>query len=145
MSPSVLTGRAGRRAVGLVVGSSVLLTAALVGTIAVVSTGAAGIGERAAFYVLAAAVVFVSLVIGFEEEEFDGRTILLSTAGLAGILGILIALVFEGLVYTLRYPATVLTSRLLLYLLAVGVVCTGLVYWGLRHWREFLPNHPDEL
>lgn len=143
MELSALDGSAFRRAAALVIASSVLLTAALIGVIAVVSVGVEGFVGRVPFYFLAAAIVFVSLVIGFEEQEFDGRTILLSTAGLSGILGILIALVFEGLVYTLHYPAAVLTSRLLLYLLAVGVVCTGLVYWGLRHWREFLPNHSE--
>lgn len=141
MESSALRESAFQRAVALVVTSSVLLTTALIGIIAVFSEGVAGFGGRVPVYFLAAAIVFVTLVIGFEGQAFDGRTILLSTVGLAVVLGILVALVGEGLVYALRYPAAVLTSRLLLYLLATGVICTGLVYWGLRHWREFLPTH----
>ncbi|WP_331235130.1 hypothetical protein [Natronorarus salvus] len=131
------------RAVALVVVSSVALTTALIGIIAVFSGAVDGIGGRAPLYFLVTAVAFVALVIGFEKEALDGRTILLSTAGLSVVLGVLTVLVGEGLVYTLRHPASVLTSRLLLSLLAVGVICTGLVYWGLRHWREFLPHHPE--
>lgn len=140
MELSALRGSAFRRAVGLVIASSVLLTAALIGVIGVVSEGIEGFVGRIPVYFLAAAIVFVSLVIGFEEQEFDGRTILLSTAGLAVVLGTLVAFVGEGLVYAVRRPEAVFTSRLLLSLLATGVICTGLVYWGLRHWREFLPE-----
>lgn len=140
MEPSALKESAFQRAVALVITSSILLTVALIGVVAVFSEGVGGFGGRIPFYFLAFAIVFVSLVIGFEEQAFDGRTILLSTVGLSIVLGVLVVLVGEGLVYAFHYPAAVLTSRLLLYLLATGVICTGLVYWGLRHWREFLPD-----
>lgn len=143
MAPSVPRESALRRGRALVIGSSGLLTAALIGIIAVVSSGIEGFGGRVPFYLLASAITFVVLVVGFEEREFDGQTILLSTVGLTAVLGVLVALVGEGLVYTFRHPAAVLTSRLLLYLLATGIVCTGLVYWGLRHWREFVPDQPQ--
>ncbi len=140
MVPSLSPGSSVHRAVGLVVGSSVVLTTALIGLIAVSSGSVEGIRGRVPLYFLAAAIAFVSLVITFEKEAFDGRTILSATAGLSVVLGIVVAFVGEGFVYTVRYPTAVLTSRLLLSLLSIGVICTGLVYWGLRHWREFLPE-----
>jgi hypothetical protein len=142
MSPSWTS--APQRAVALVTGSSLLLTVALIGLLAALSGEVEGVGGRVPFYFLVTAVVFVSLVVGFEvgfeEQAFDGRTILLSTLGLSVVLGTLAAFVGEGLVYTTRDPTAVLVPRLLLSLLAIGVLSTGLVYWGLRHWREFLPE-----
>lgn len=126
------------RAITLVVGSTVLLTMALLGVVAAVTGRLVGYGTRLPVYFLGGAVLFVVLVFQFERREYDGRTTIRSTAGLAVVGTVLLFLIGEGAVYVVSYPGQILASQLVIYLLAVGVVCTGLVYWGLNHWREYV-------
>jgi len=127
-----------KKAVALVIGSTVLLTMALLGVVALVTQQMVGYGARLPVYALGGSVLFVLLVFEFERREFDGRTIILSTVSLAVVGLVLLFFMGEGAVYVISHPDRILASRLVLYLLAVGVVCTGLVYWGLSHWREFV-------
>lgn len=124
--------------IALVVGSTLLLTTALLGVVSIVTASEVGYGARVPVYVLGGSVLFLVLVFRFERRGLDGRTIILSTVGL-GLLGTLfLSLVGEGAVYAVSYPDRVLASQLVLYLLAAGAVCTGLAHWGLNHWREFV-------
>lgn len=127
-----------RRATVLVVTSTVLLTLALFGLVAVLRGRLVGHVGRLPLYLFGASVVFVALVFTFERRGFDGRRIILSTVGLTLVGGSLLFLVGEGTVYVLTYHEEVFATQLVLYLLSIGLVWTGIVYWGLSHWREFV-------
>lgn len=125
------------KAVGLIGVSTLLLTLAFLGVLAIVSGGNSGIEDRMPLYLLLAAAVFVTFIVLLEQRDFDGRTVLVSTSSIAIATGALSWLVGEGLVYTFERPGEVLASRTVVYLLAAAVACTGLFYWTLNHWREF--------
>ncbi|MFC5972172.1 hypothetical protein ACFPYI_12600 [Halomarina salina] len=127
-----------QRAVALVVGSTVLVTLALLGIVAILRGQVVGQGGRLPIYLFGSSVVFVALVFTFERRGFDGRRIITSTLGLTLVGGTLLFLVGEGTVYVLTYYEEVFSTQLVLYLLSIGLVWTGIVYWGLSHWREFV-------
>lgn len=126
-----------RRAVALVAAATVVLTAAFVGVVALVKGRAHGVGGRVPFYVLGGAVIFVTTLVLLESPMEGGLPILTSTLGVSAVGFALIALGGEGLVYAFNYPGSVFGSSLVVYFLAAALVCTGTVYWGLNHWREF--------
>jgi len=126
------------RVVALVVASTLVLTTALLGAVAFATATASGAPTRLPYYVLGGAVLFVALVFQFERRAFDGRTVILASGGLAVVGTGLLVLVGEGAAYVAAHPNRVFSSQPVLYLLAVGVCCTGLAHWGLNHWREFV-------
>lgn len=126
-----------RRVVALVVAATVVLTAAFVGVVALVKGLAHGVGGRVPFYVLGGAVVFVATLFLLENPMEGGLPILTSTVAVSAVGFALIALGGEGVVYAITYPHQVFGSSLVVYFLAAALVCTGTVYWGLNHWREF--------
>lgn len=128
-------GYAARAAV-LVVACTLVLTASFVGVLALID-GSPDFGSRLPVYVLAMAVAFVAAVFLAERRTASGRDILVTAAGVALAVFVLIALGGEGIVYAVRYPDRVIASDLLLYFVAAGLIGTGLGYWGVRHWREF--------
>lgn len=129
------------RLAALVAASTVVLAAAFVGVLAVLAGDVAGFGTRLPVYVLAMAVAFVTTVVYVERgagpPAADGRAVLATTAGVACLTFLVVALFGEGVTYAVRYPGRVLASTRLLYVLAGGLLATGLGYWALRHWREF--------
>lgn len=126
------------RAALLVVVSTAVVTAAFIGVVALVTGGASDVSARLPFYVLVMAVVFVAFVFLIDSRGSDGQTVIISSIGVA-LLGFLIVLLSgEGFVFLLTNPDEVLASQLIVYLVSAGLVCTGLAYWGLRHWREFV-------
>jgi hypothetical protein len=126
-----------RRVVALVAAATVVLTAAFVGVVALVKGRAHGVGGRVPFYVLAGAVVFVTTLVVLEDPMEGGLPILTTTVAVSVVGFALVALGGEGLVYAFSYPGKVFGSSLVVYFLAAALVCTGTVYWGLNHWREF--------
>jgi hypothetical protein len=82
--------------------------------------------------------VFVVAVLALDDRDADGRVTLASTVGLAVLAFLLALFAGEGLLNVLRNPGTILTSKLLAYLLAAGLICTGFGFWLLRHWREYV-------
>ena len=135
-------GRAARLG-GVVLASTLVLTAAFVGVLALVSGGNDGVGGRLPGYVLAMAVAFVGFVVAAEQRiddrpgPVDGRRVIVTAGGFALTVFVTVALSGEGVVYALRNPGRVVASEVFLYFLAAGLIGTGLGYWGLRHWREF--------
>jgi len=125
------------KAVALVGASTLLLTMAFLGVLAVLQGGNPGIGGRVPIYLLLAAAVFVTFVVLLEQRDLDGRTVLVSTTSLAVATGILAWLIGEGLVYVWNARGSIVASHLIVYLVAAAVACTGLFYWTLNHWREF--------
>ena len=126
------------RAVALVGVSTAVVTAAFIGVVALFTGEAVNVTDRLPFYVLVMAVVFTAFVFLIDSRASDGATVIISSVGV-GLMGFLIVLLAgEGTVFLLREPDALLASQLIVYLVSAGLVCTGLAYWGLRHWREFV-------
>lgn len=126
------------KAVALIAVSTLLLTAAFLGVLAIVADGGnPDIEDRAPVYLLLAAAVFVTFIVLLEQRDLDGRTVLVSTTSISVATGALVWLVGEGLMYLYLNHENVIASQLIVYLVAAAVACTGLFYWTLNHWREF--------
>lgn len=126
------------RAVVIVGLSTAVVTAAFIGIVAMISGGAANVTARLPFYVLVMAVVFTAFVFLIDARASDGATVIVSSIGVA-LLGFLVVFLSgEGVVFLFNNPDALLASHLIVYLVSAGLVCTGLAYWGLRHWREFV-------
>lgn len=120
-----------------------VLTAAFVGVVALVSGQAAGVESRLQFYILAGAVAFVGSLIVLEESRHQGKTVILGAVG-TGIVGlVLVGLGSEGVQYAMAEPETVLSSSLLVYLVAAALIASGLGYWSVRNWRLLGQRIPD--
>ena len=120
-----------------------VLTAAFVGVVALVSGHAAGVGGRLQFYILAGAVAFVGSLIVLDESRHREKTVILGAAG-TGIAGlVLVGLGSEGVMYAVSAPETVLSSSLLVYLVAAALIASGLGYWSVRNWRTLGQQLPD--
>lgn len=124
-------------AVGLITASTLLVTSSLVGILALTEGLVGGLGARVPYYVLAAAVVFVGLIVFLEYKIDDGARIITSSVVVSLVALIAISLSVEGLLFGLEYPNR-LFSNLLPYFLAAGLISTGLIIWALQHWREFV-------
>lgn len=122
----------------LVAGSTLALTLAFFGLLAFATGEATGAGDRVPFYVLGAAVTFAATLIALDRRSRDGRNLLAVSVGIAVVAFCLVTLGVEGLAYALSRPDELLTSNQPLYLLSAALFSTGLGYWGLSHWREFL-------
>ena len=126
------------RAAVLVTLATGVVTASFVGIVALLSGDVGDLTDRLPFYVLVMAVVFVVFVFLIDSRGSDGGTVIVSSFGVS-MLGFLVVLLSgEGVLYLVREPGELLASQLIVYLLSAGLVCTGLAYWGLRHWREFV-------
>lgn len=126
------------RAAVLVAVSTAIVTAAFVGIVAIATGSTGDIAGRLPVYVLAMAVVFVSFVFLIDARGSDGQTVIVSSIGVAMLGFLLVLLSGEGVVFLVQEPGALLASQLIVYLVSAGLVCTGLAYWGLRHWREFV-------
>lgn len=154
MDYSLPSGRMSR-AVVAVVASTVVLTACFVGVLVLIAGEIQGVGDRLPIYAVAMGIAFVATLLrterqfgpdapgevtgngGMSETYADGRTILTTAIGISSLTVLIVSLAGEGFTYTLRRPDDVLNLELLPYLIAAGLIATGLGYWGLRHWREF--------
>ncbi|QCC52352.1 hypothetical protein [Halapricum salinum] len=125
------------RGAGLVAASTVIVTVAFVGLLAVVSGETSGLADRFPFYVVVLSSAFTALILTLERYLADGRNILLTAVVLSITIAIVVGLDVEGILFAIENPDQLVASRLLLYLLAAGCLCTGLVYWSVHHWREF--------
>ena len=125
------------RAGGAVAASTVVLTASFVGVVSFLGGAAGDVGGRLPFYVLTMAVAFAATIFALDDPDADGSRVITATAGVAVACFVLVTLAGEGVVYAVRFPEKVLASNLLVYFAAAGLICTGLAFWALRHWREF--------
>jgi len=86
---------------------------------------------------------FVGSLIVLEESRHRGKTVILGAVG-TGIAGlVLVGLGTEGVVYATSAPGTVLSSSLLVYLVAAALIASGLGYWSVRNWRLLGRRLPD--
>lgn len=128
------------RAAGPVVVATLAVTVAFLGLLSVVTGRSSGLVARFPAYVVVLSIAFTGLVLTLERYLADGRSILLAAVVLSITIAVVVALDVEGLLYAIDNPDQIVASRLILYLLAAGCLCTGLVYWGINHWREFLDD-----
>ncbi len=120
----------------LVAACTAALTFSFVGLVALATGGAGNVGGRVPFYVLGTSMSFVAAILVIDGPRRDGRAVLVVAGAIAGATFVLLSLGVEGLLYSLRNPDAALASRSGLYLVAAGLIGTGVGYWGLRHWRE---------
>lgn len=123
--------------VGLIAASTLVVTSSLVGVLALTEGLVPDAGGRIPYYVLAAAVVFVALLVMLELELEDGARIITVSGVVALVSLVVISLSAEGILFGIDSPQ-ILFSNVLPYLLAAGLISTGLIIWGVRHWREFV-------
>lgn len=121
---------------GVVVGSTLALTTSLFGLIALLSGDAAGALERLPAYVLATAAAFVGALVVLDDYAVDGETVLAWSVAVAGATLLFVGLGSEGVVYSLRHPEQVLSSKLFLYVLSAGLAASGLGFWVARYRDE---------
>lgn len=127
-------------AVLLVAASTLLTASAMMGGLALLTGSAAGIGSRIPYYVLGGAAVFTALVVWLELRIDDGLTIISVSLAVGVVAFLLLGLGVEGLFFGYRNPDRML-SNVFVYLLAAGLISTGLTFWAVRHWREFTRSH----
>lgn len=125
------------RVVGSVGVSTLFLTAVFYGVVAVITGSVSAFEQRLPIYVLLSAIVFVVVVVMLEDEDAPGTPILVSTV-IVGVMAFLgVSLSGEGLLYAFENQAAIVSSQLFFYVLAAGLICTGIGYWAIHHWREF--------
>ncbi|PSQ49972.1 hypothetical protein BRD15_02430 [Halobacteriales archaeon SW_6_65_15] len=125
------------RAGGAVVASTVVLTASFVGVVSFLTGSATDVGARLPFYVLAMAIAFAGTLFVLDDPTADGIRVIVATVGVSVACFVFTALGAEGFVFAVRNPERMLASNMLVYFVAAGLICTGLAFWALRHWREF--------
>lgn len=118
--------------------STLVLTASFVGILALMSGRLGVAGERLPWYALAMGVAFVSAVLGLSHQEADAETVLLASSGLGVITLVMSLLAVEGVMYAITAPEKVFASHLVVYFLAAGLIATGLTFWLVTYWREFI-------
>jgi hypothetical protein len=123
--------------VGLIVASTLVVTTSLIGVLALTEGLVADVGGRIPYYVLAAALVFVVLVVFLEYQLDDGSLIITTSSVVAAVSLVAVALSFEGILFAIENRNS-LFSNLLPYFIAAGLISTGLIIWGVNHWREFV-------
>ncbi|AKH97491.1 hypothetical protein [Halanaeroarchaeum sulfurireducens] len=125
------------QAVVPVAGSTVLLTAAFLGILALLTNRATGFADRFPYYVLLMAVGFVVALFLLERPTLEGTQILVATLGLTLTTFVVVTLAGEGITFAIKHPDEVLVSNLIMYLVSAALIASGLVFWSVRHWREY--------
>ncbi|MDZ7849360.1 MAG: hypothetical protein U5K70_00610 [Halodesulfurarchaeum sp.] len=125
------------RVVGPILGSTIVLTATFLGALALLVGGVEGFSTRFPYYVLIMALGFVGALFVLERPRIEGSQVLMATIGVTVTVFVVVTLAGEGLAYAVSYPAAVFQPDFILYLLAAGLIGSGLAYWTISHWREF--------
>lgn len=123
-----------------VVASTIALTASFLGVVGLLTTEVTGLNDRLPVYVLAMALSFVVAIVVLEEEYREPLQSLQLSAFAAGVTFLLVTFGGEGVAYLLQNSEEIVASQLLFYILAAGLIGTGLGYWTLNHWSEFAGN-----
>ena len=126
-----------RTAIGPIVASTVFLTAAFLGALALLTGTVDGFSDRFPYYVVLMAVGFVAALFVLERPRIEGSQVLMATIGVTVTVFVIVTLAGEGLAYALASPGAVFQPDIILYLLAAGLIGSGLAYWTITHWREF--------
>lgn len=125
------------RALGPIVASTVVLTAAFLGALALLTGTVDGFEDRFPYYVVLMAVGFVAALFVLERPRIEGSQVLMATIGVTVTVFVVVTLAGEGVAYAIASPGAVFQPDIILYLLAAGLIGSGLAYWTISHWREF--------
>jgi hypothetical protein len=136
LGESIDTGTVAR-AIVPIAGSTVLLTAAFLGVLAVLTNQVSGFTDRFPLYVLLMAIGFVAALFLLERPNLEGTQILVATLGLTVTLFVIVTLAGEGVTFAMRNPNEVFVTNLIIYLVAAALIGSGLAFWSVRHWREY--------
>lgn len=129
----------------LIIVSTTLLTASFIGILAFVSGAISNVQGRIPWYLVVVAFTFVTTLVLLEGYGTEGRVIIVTSVIMATITLVFIPLAVEGLLFAAKFPEEILGSQLVLYFFAAGLIGTGIGYWGLNHWREFITESPNHL
>ena len=136
LGESIDTGTVAR-AIVPIAGSTILLTAAFLGVLAVLTNQVSGFTDRFPLYVLLMAIGFVAALFLLERPTLEGTQILVATLGLTVTLFVIVTLAGEGVTFAIRNPNEVFVTNLIIYLVAAALIGSGLAFWSVRHWREY--------
>jgi hypothetical protein len=120
----------------LVVVSTAMFTLGFFGLLALVTGETPQVGLRIPVYAFGGAATFVGAIVGLDQLRRDGTEVLAAAGGLSVVAFGILLLGGEGALYVTRNAGALVESRLFLYLLAAGLVSSGLAYWGVRHRRS---------
>lgn len=128
----------------LVIACTAALTLSFIGIFAFVTGQAGGVVNRIPYYSLGMAVIFVTMIITLEQRQRknprDSRDTLVVATTTAIVTFLFITLGGEGFVYAARSPEQALAAQRFLYLVAAGLISTGLGYWGIENRREVIQS-----
>lgn len=116
---------------------TLVLTASFVGILAVLSGQMQAYEGRIPWYLVGAALTFVSVIILLEVNKAPGQTIIVTAVVVGAITFLGLFLSVEGFAFAIHNPEIIILEQLGLYFFAAALVATGIGYWGLKHWREF--------
>lgn len=116
--------------------STLALTTSFLGIVGLFTGDVVGWNLRLPFYVLVMALTFVGAIVAFEEEFREARVILQFAVAVGAVAFLLVTLGGEGVAYLLQNPQQVVSSQLLFYIVAAGLIAAGMGYWALNHWSE---------
>lgn len=128
------------RSVPLIVACTVILTFSFFGIVALTTGQTSGVAERLPFYAFGMAAVFVATIVFLDHRGFDGRAIIVAAFGSGVVSLVLLSLGGEGVVYVVNNPDRVTQSHQFMYLVAAGLMTTGIGYWVLRHWQDLVDS-----
>lgn len=131
------------RAAAFVVASTIALTASFLGVVGLLTGEVTGLNDRLPFYVLAMALAFVAAVVTLEEEYREATLVLQFSVIVGAVSFLLVSFGGEGVAFLLQNPQEIVASHLLFYILAAGLIATGIGYWALNHWSELSMAGPS--
>ncbi len=136
---SLATGRTSvLRASVAVFLSTIVVTMSFIGLLALLRADYSAIEGRLPFYLIIMGVVFVATILVLEYYGTGGQVIILTAVVIGGLSFVASLLSVEGLVYTIEHPERVIVDQLVYYFVAAGLICTGLGFWAVNHWREYV-------
>lgn len=129
---------------GLILASTVVLTASFIGLVAFLTGFVSAIEQRLPIYVLLTAIIFVVVLVSLDNEDAPGRPVIVTTITVAALGFLLLTLSGEGLRYAVAKPDELVSSQLVFYFVAAALFCSGVGFWALHHWREFTEDRPNQ-
>jgi len=121
--------------VAVVGASTVLLSLCFFGVVALVDK-APGTAGRLPYYILGGSLAFVASLLGLEGTLRDGERIFATAVTIGLAAAVAFGLSIEGVRYAIQQPELLVSSALLPYVVAAGLIATGIGFWGVNHWRE---------
>ena len=115
---------------------TLVFTLAAVGLVGLINGQNTGSDERLGFYVLFSSVVFIVTIYSIEKTKRKNAMDIMKVVIAITIFGfVLVSLSGEGLVRIVQ--GTGYTLQTYLYLVTGGLLCSGVGWWVIRHWKEY--------